>query len=237
MHFGKKNLKFDYQINENVLEKSILEKDLGIHVTPDLKSATHVAKVAAKANSMVGWIKRTFSYMDIDMFKALYPSLVRSHMEYAVQAWSPQLKKDIQLLEKVQQRATKLVHSIKNEPYDKRREKLGLTTLEDRRFRGDLIQVFKIVHGLENIDRSKFFKFSRGGPNPHDTRAHNFNIARTVYKHKSRQDFFDYRVIDAWNSLPFDIVKKQEISVFKAKIGEHFYERWHNYEQRSLATL
>ena len=103
MHFGKKNLKFDYQLNENVLEKSILEKDLGIHVTPDLKSATHVAKVAAKANSMVGWIKRTFSYMDIDMFKALYPSLVRSHMEYAVQAWSPQLRKDIQLLEKVQQ--------------------------------------------------------------------------------------------------------------------------------------
>ena len=227
MHFGKKNLKFDYQLNENVLEETTLEKDLGVYVTPDLQPATHVSKVAAKANSMVGWIKRTFSYMDIDMFKALYPSLVRSHMEYAVQAWSPQLKKDILVLEKVQQRATKLVHSIKNDSYEKRRAILGLPTLEDRRFRGDLIQVFKIVHGLENIDRSKFFSFSKGGTNPHDTRAHSLNIARTRHKSKGRQRFFDYRVIDEWNSLPFDIVKKQEISVFKAKIGEHYYERWH----------
>ena len=161
MHFGKKNPKNQYQLNDKTLEETVLEKDLGVYVTPNMKSESHVAKIAAKANSMVGWIKRTFSYMDEDMFKTVYPTLVRSHMEYAAQAWSPGYKKDIELLEKVQQRATKLVHSIKNETYERRRFLLKLPTLKDRRLRGDLIQVYKIVHGLENVDCSKFFQFTK----------------------------------------------------------------------------
>ena len=134
MHIGRRNPEYEYYLND-----SALEKDLGIHVTPDWKSSTHVSKVAAKANSMVGRIKRTFSYMDEEMFKYLYPSLVRSQMEYAVQAWSPSLKKDIDLLEKVQQRATKLVPSLKDKPYEERKQALNLTSLEERRVMGDLI--------------------------------------------------------------------------------------------------
>ncbi|CAL4109488.1 unnamed protein product, partial [Meganyctiphanes norvegica] len=102
MHIGRDNPNFDYSLNNTILKVTDEEKDLGIFVTPDWKSSTHVSKVAAKANSRVGWIRRTFTYMDIPMFKGLYPSLVRSHMEHAVQAWSPHLKKDINLLEKVQ---------------------------------------------------------------------------------------------------------------------------------------
>ena len=69
------------------------------------------------------------------MFKYLYPSLVRSHMEYAVQVWSPHFQKDIELLEKVQRRATKLVPSLKDEPYEVRKRALKLTSLTDRRIR------------------------------------------------------------------------------------------------------
>ncbi|CAL4058833.1 unnamed protein product, partial [Meganyctiphanes norvegica] len=141
----------------------------------DWKSSTHVSKVAAKANSRVGWIRRTFTYMDIPMFKGLYPSLVRSHMEHAVQAWSPHLKKDINLLEKVQQRATRLVPQLRGLSYEVRLERLGLTSLEERRFRGDLIEVFKIMHGYENIDRSQFFKL-RTEHSPHASRQHDLQI-------------------------------------------------------------
>ena len=63
---------------------------------------------------MLGMIKHTFTFMNTQMFMKLYPSLVRTHMEFAVQAWSPQLKKDIILLEKVQQRATRLVLELEN---------------------------------------------------------------------------------------------------------------------------
>jgi len=116
MHIGRSNPGYEYQLNQATLEVTNVEKDLGVYVTPDWKSATHVAKAAAKANSMVGWISRTFNYMDCEMFKCLYPSLVRSHMEYCVQAWSPHYVKDIDLLEKVQRRATKIVPEL----HDKR---------------------------------------------------------------------------------------------------------------------
>ncbi|CAL4179445.1 unnamed protein product, partial [Meganyctiphanes norvegica] len=99
MHIGRLNLKHDYHINNTVLVETKEEKDLGVYITPDLKSATHVAKVAAKANSMIGRIRHTFKFMNTNIFKSIYPGLVRSHMEYAVQVWSPHLKKDIKTLE------------------------------------------------------------------------------------------------------------------------------------------
>ena len=86
MHIGRSNPGYEYQLNNTTLEVTMEEKDLGIYVTPDWKSTTHVAKAAAKANSMVGWINKTFTHMDCVMFKFLYPGLVRSHMEYSVQA-------------------------------------------------------------------------------------------------------------------------------------------------------
>ncbi|CAL4084830.1 unnamed protein product, partial [Meganyctiphanes norvegica] len=97
MHIGKQDTNYEYYINNVPLSVTREEKDLGIYVTPDWKSATHVAKVAAKANSMVGRIRHTFTNINKEIFKVVYPSLVRSHMEFALQAWSPQLKKYILL--------------------------------------------------------------------------------------------------------------------------------------------
>ena len=218
MHIGKKQQNYEYQLNNKVLEVTTVEKDLGIHVTPNMKVATHVSKVAAKANSMVGRIKHTFSYMDETMFKALYPSLVRSQMEYAVQAWSPQLQKDIVLLEKVQQRATKLVPRLKDSPYEVRKKELGLTSLVQRRARGDLIEVFKIMHGFENVDRKQFFKLQIEVDPNSGTRSHEWSIHPPHIKSKSRMDFFDIRIIKKWNSLPADVVRRQSLKSFKEKL-------------------
>ena len=177
---------------------------------------------------MVGRIKRTFSYMDDKMFKALYPSLIRSQMEYAVQAWSPQFKKDILVLEKVQQRATKIVPRLRDLPYETRKKELGLTSLEDRRIRGDLIEVFKLMHGFENVDRKQFFKLSSevhdSGTNS-GTRGHEWKIYEPQRKSKSREDFFDIRIIKTWNRLPPEVVCRQSLKTFKEKLDSLYVER------------
>lgn len=83
-------------------------------------------------------------------------------MEYAVQAWSPQNREDIDILEKVQRRATKMVPTLRDLAYEDRLTILGLTSLEDRRTRGDMIDVFKILRGFEDNDRNKLFQLAPG---------------------------------------------------------------------------
>ena len=83
--------------------------------------------------------------------------MVRPHLEYSVQAWRPHFRKDIDLLEGIQKRATKLISTIKDELYKDRVRYVNLTTLETRRLRGDIIEVLKIFKGFDNLDPSKFF--------------------------------------------------------------------------------
>ena len=170
---------------------------------------------------MVGRINRAFNYIDVDIFKAIYPSMIRSHLEYAVQAWSPHLAKDILLLENVQRRATKLVYRIKDKSYDERKSVLDLTSLAERRERGDLIQVFKIMHGFDNLRRTDFFQLqSESVSIRHSTRGHKWKIVlpRT---NTLRRKYFDIRVISKWNALPDYVVCKQSISAFKCKLDCH----------------
>ena len=100
------------------------------------------------ANRVLGMIKRTFSVRDENIILPLFKSLVRPHLEYGVRAWRPNYRKDINLLEGVQRRATKLISSLKDKAYENRLSYLKLKTLETRRLRGDLIEVYKILKGL-----------------------------------------------------------------------------------------
>ena len=92
-------------------------------------------------------IKRNFISRDCDMLMKLYKSLVRPHLDYCSQVWSPWLQKDIKLMEGVQRRFTKLIFNDKE--YNERLILCNLTTLETRRLRNDLIETFKILGGLE----------------------------------------------------------------------------------------
>ena len=93
---------------------------------------------------------------DEEDFRLLFKGYVRPHLEYCVQVWSPYLKKDIESIEKVQRRATKLVKGLKNKSYEERLALLQTTTSEKRRIRGDLIQVFRITKGLDIVDKEHF---------------------------------------------------------------------------------
>ena len=100
---------------------------------------------------VLGYIKRQFTTRKKGTILTLYNALVRQHLEYAVQFWSPSMRKDIERLEKVQARATKLIPSIRHMSYERRLAELNLYSLEKRRIRGQLIETFKILKGIENI--------------------------------------------------------------------------------------
>ena len=119
------------------------------------------AKVVNTANRIIGMIKRSFSYLSKDITIQLYKSLVRPHLEYCVQVWRPHLRKDIDNIEKVQRRITKMVFGLEKLSYEEKLKKLNLTTLETRRLRGDLIEMFKIIKGFDNINYKIFFSVVR----------------------------------------------------------------------------
>ena len=132
---------------------------------------------------MLGLIKRNFQDKSKDTVMPLYKSLVRPHIEYCSYNQSPHLSKYINLIEGVQRRATKLTKDIKHLSYDERLENLRLSRLNTRRVRSDLIQTFKIINGIDKVDRPKslFFEIGSGGRRGHSSK---------LFKKRSRLDSF-----------------------------------------------
>lgn len=91
MHIGRNNQQMNYALNGSILEKSTQERDLGVVVSRDLKASSHVASVAAKANSRLGIMKRNFCILTKDILLPLYLALVRPILDYGAQSWSPYL--------------------------------------------------------------------------------------------------------------------------------------------------
>ena len=220
MHFGHNNQQYAYTLNEKILEKSSEEKDLGVYVQNSFKFTSHISKIAGKANAILGRINRAFENKDKDTIKVLYTSMVRPHLEYAVQSWSPYYMKDIYKLEQVQRRATRLIPELKHLAYEERLEALNLTTLENRRTRGDLIEVYKLVHGIDNIDYKKFFKLITEGPSSR-TRGHHLKIETPHSRTERRKNFFSIRIIREWNKLPSDVVCSPSVNIFKRRYDDH----------------
>ena len=129
-------------------------------------------------------------------FRILYKTYVISHMEYAAQAWSPYMVKDIQVLEKVQQRANKCVTSLKNKTYQQRL-KIWVFLLWNQRKRGDLIETYKILTGKEDIDRHQLFQLT---PNTHSTRGHQLKVFKKPCRINVHKIFFSQRVVVSWTS-------------------------------------
>ena len=163
MHVGRNNGNHQYIMNNQVLQAVTEEKDLGVIYTDNMKTSKQCTAARNKANRVLGLINRTLTYKNKTNVTNLYKALVRPHLEYAVQAWAPSLKKDQIRIEGVQRRATKLIPELRNKEYEERLEEINLFKLSHRRARGDLIQVYKIFNRIDNVDLEPLIELSQTG--------------------------------------------------------------------------
>jgi len=146
----------------------------------------------------------------VDILLQLYKLLVRLHLEYCTAAWLPHYQKDNKLLEKIQRQFTRMVPGLREVPYQSRLKSLKLWSLEHRRVRADLIEVFKMFQGLSIVDINAFFE-------------HDSTTGRTLSEVKERvcvyrQHFFSERIITIWNRLESSVVESQSLNIFKSKL-------------------
>ena len=174
LHTGHGNEDAQYTMGDTVLNTTLKEKDLGLTISSDMKVSEQCGIAAAKGNQILGLIRRNIVYKEKELIIPLYKTIVRPHLEYCIQAWRPYRKKDFDMLERVQRRATKMIPKLRNISYEMRLKECGLTTLENRRLRGDQIEVFKILNGYENIDRNIFVTVKE----ERRTRGHGVTLAK-----------------------------------------------------------
>ena len=217
MHVGNRNLINQYSLNNNILKPTDIERDLGVLVDKSFKFSENCNKVANSANAVIGMIKRTITCRRKDIMVKLYKALVRPKLEYCVQSWCSYLKKDIDKLEKVQARATRLINDCKNLSYENRLKYTGLTTLSERRIRGDMIEVFKILKGFSKVNYNTWFKLSVNSR----TRGHSYKLIKSRSRLDIRKNFFIQRVVNVWNSLPSEVVEAESVNSFKNRYDKY----------------
>ena len=224
-----------YTLADKELEHVFSEKDLGVTFDSELQFEEHITSKVNKANAIVGLIRRSFAFLDCHLFKKLYTTFVRPHLEYAQSVWAPHLQKYTDMLEKVQIRATGMVDGLKSLEYPERLKKLELPTLVYRRARGDMIETYKHLHIYDpDSIPQKYFELQR-----HESRIHNYQL---VWKKPSdgvrgsHSNSFYYRIQQPWNDLPREVVDALTVDSFKNELDAAWSTKPFMYDYKATPT-
>ena len=147
LHLGRNNSMHQYRLRVDLLESSSAERDLGVLLQDKLTMSQQCALAAKKANGILGCIRRSVASRSRQVLLPLYSALGRPRLEYSVQFWASQFKKDEELLERVQRTATRMMRGLEYLSYEERPRELGLFSLNKRRLREDAYKCLQISEG------------------------------------------------------------------------------------------
>lgn len=214
LYLGKNNPKKQYLLNNTPIVSVTEQNDLGVIISEDLKWEKHIRSITKKANSMVYLIKRAFVNINENNIIPLFKTYIRPLMEHGVSVWNPHLKKDIDVLERIQRKATKIPKSLRHLPYEDRYIKLKLSSHKIRRIRGDLIETFKILTNRYSCKLDRIFTRSE---NSH-LRGHSLKLQTERCNRLPRKNFLSNRVVESWNALPSEVISADSTNNFKNKL-------------------